>query len=234
MAGRMRWTEEELATVQARMRAPAVDADLGAFQRNSGRGLPAETLNSMEASTGVEVDVNGEPIRKPLVETVDAKALRGKRGKLKTLKKQLGAAAKVPTEQKECEALFLWAQSSKWRGELISDYLIHIPNGAYLGKDAVTRKVTMGKLLAIGLQPGAADYLIPVPCWPTPGLWVEMKRLKGSTTGDDQLKFRRRMLKLGWRHEICRGWVEAAGLIEHYLRAANASLAAMGTPPSAS
>lgn len=133
----------------------------------------------------------------------------------------------TPTEEEECAWLFQWAQLTHWHGEPIADVLVHVPNGAYLGADPKTRGITMGKLKAMGLQPGVFDYLIPVlslapqkafytkPC---PGLWLEMKRTKGGTVSDEQKSFRARMEALGWRCEIAKGWIEASKLIAAYLQ----------------
>jgi hypothetical protein len=38
------------------------ETDLATFQRNSGRGLPPETVKTMEAGQGVKLDSNGEPL----------------------------------------------------------------------------------------------------------------------------------------------------------------------------
>lgn len=132
----------------------------------------------------------------------------------------------VPTEEEECAWLFQWAQISRWSGKPISQLLVHIPNGAYLGADPKTRAITMGKLKAMGLQPGVFDYLIPVPTLAiegaglkfSPGLWLEMKRTKGGEVSADQKEFRDRMSALGWRCEIAKGWIAASKIIEDYLK----------------
>jgi hypothetical protein len=130
-------------------------------------------------------------------------------------------AAKVPTEEEECTWLFEWAQLTRWNGQPISNVLVHVPNGAYLGADPKTRGITMGKLKAMGLQPGVFDYLIPVPLMKghtiVPGLWLEMKRTKGGTVSTDQKEFRIRMQALGWDCVIAWGWIEASKIIESYL-----------------
>jgi len=137
------------------------------------------------------------------------------------------AGGAVPTEEEECAWLFQWAQLTRWRGAPIADVLVHVPNGAYLGADPKTRAITMGKLKAMGLQPGVFDYLIPVLCLapqkgcytpPCPGLWLEMKRTKGGTVSAEQKTFRVRMETLHWRCEIAKGWIEASKIIEGYLQ----------------
>lgn len=131
------------------------------------------------------------------------------------------AGAKVPTEEQECTWLFEWAKLTQWNGEPISKVLVHVPNGAYLGADPKTRAITMGKLKAMGLQPGVFDYLIPVPVLKgstvCPGLWLEMKRQLGGVVSADQKEFRVRMVRLGWHCAIAQGWPQAARIIEDYL-----------------
>lgn len=191
-----RYTEEEYADILRRQ-----GENLANFQRNSGRGLPAETIRTMEKAGGVKLDENGAPVPK----------------KTRVPRK---AALPVPCEEEECENLFQWAQAMRWRGRPISEYLIHIPNGAYLGADAKTRAITMGKLKAMGVQPGVYDYIVPVPILPVcPGLWLEMKRTKGGEVSDDQKAFKRRMVVMGWRCEVAKGWVEASRIIEEHLGA---------------
>jgi hypothetical protein len=62
-----RYTPEEAALMQQR-----IEANLANFQRNSGRGLPAQTLKEMEESAGVKMDAHGNPVPAP----ADGAALR--------------------------------------------------------------------------------------------------------------------------------------------------------------
>lgn len=198
-----RYTEEELADIKARQKV-----NLDNFQRNSGRGLPEATIKTMEKATGIKHDDDGAPVPQ----------------KLKKAAKPKAAVQPVPLEEDECVNLFQWAQVKRWRGRPISEYLIHIPNGAYLGADPKTRAITMGKLKAMGVQPGVYDYLIPVPLLACPGLWVEMKRTKRGEVSEDQKTFKIRMVELGWRCEVAKGWVAASAIIEDHLRMATGYL----------
>lgn len=192
-----RMTEQDLADLKKRQ-----DANLANFQRNSGRGLPAPTIKAMQKAAGVKLDSDGVPIPK------------------KARHKSVKNVLPVASEEEECVNLFQWAQTMRWRGRPISEYLVHIPNGAYLGADAKTRAITMGKLKAMGVQPGVFDYIVPVPLLPgCPGLWLEMKRTKRGEVSDDQKAFRRRMAAMGWRCEIAKGWVAASRIIEEHLKA---------------
>lgn len=198
-----RYTEQELADIQARQKV-----NLDNFQRNSGRGLPEKTVKEMEKAAGVKMDDNGEPVPQ----------------KLKKARAPKPERLPVPPEEDECVNLFQWAQTLRWRGRPIGEYVIHVPNGAYLGADARTRAITMGKLKAMGVQPGVYDYIVPVPLLACPGLWLEMKRTKGGVVSDDQKAFKRRMVELGWRCEVAKGWVEASHIIEEHLEMAKGYL----------
>jgi hypothetical protein len=205
-----RLSEEELADIQKRQAT-----NLANFQRNSGRGLPAATVKVMEKAAGVKMDEHGVPVPK----------------KLKKARAPKPDRLPVPTEEDECVNLYQWAQAKRWQGRPVSEYLIHVPNGAYLGADAKTRAITMGKLKAMGVQPGVFDYIVPVPISADgpdkndcPGLWLEMKRTQGGIVSHDQKAFKRRMVVLGWRCEVAKGWAMASRIIEEHLRMASGYL----------
>ena len=204
-----RYSEEDLADIKKRQ-----DANLGNFQRNSGRGLPEATVKAMEKGAGVKLDEHGAPV--PVALPAAAPPAGAKKRKPKVAK------LPVPSEQEECEWLMQWAKTQRFKGWPLEEILIHVPNGAYLGPDARTRAITMGKLKAIGLQPSVSDYILPVPLWTRkcPGLWLEMKRTEGGTLRAGQKTFLQRMLELGWRCEVAKGWVEASAIIKDHLRSA--------------
>ena len=56
-----RYTEKELADIQARQAV-----NLSNFQRNSGRGLPADTVRAMERAQGIKLDSDGAALPVPL------------------------------------------------------------------------------------------------------------------------------------------------------------------------
>lgn len=200
-----RYTEEEYADILKRQ-----EANLANFQRNSGRGLPAETVDAMERAKGVQLDDNGEPIAAPLVAPAPPKKARKPK------------ALPVPTESQECRWLIEWAETQRFQGWKVSDILVHVPNGAYHGRDRKAGAVVARKLREQGLLAGVFDYILPVPLWTQkcPGLWLEMKRTKRGVVSDDQQQFRGRMLQLGWRCEVALGWVRAAEFITAHLRSA--------------
>jgi len=59
-----RYTEKELADIQKRQAV-----NLSNFERNSGRGLPKESLRYMERAQGVKLDDNGAPLPLPVPQT---------------------------------------------------------------------------------------------------------------------------------------------------------------------
>jgi hypothetical protein len=203
-----RYTESEYQDILKRQ-----SDNLSTFQRNSGRGLPPETLDAMEKAAGVQMDDNGAPV--PL-------ALTPLPAKVKTPKAKRSKAVKmkVPTEHEECRWLIDWAKTQRFNGWPLSDILVHVPNGAFHGRDRTVGAVIGGKLRAQGMQAGVYDYILPVPLWTKkcPGLWLEMKRTHGGVVSDEQKEFQARMLQLGWQCEVAKGWVEASAIITQYLK----------------
>jgi hypothetical protein len=209
-----RYSEEELADIKKRQAT-----NLANFQRNSGRGLPKETLEHMEKAAGVQMDENGNPVPLPMPPPAFPPAPPPPPVKTKRARK---AALPVPTEHEECRWLMDWAETQRFNGWPLSSLLVHVPNGAYHGHDRKAGAVVARKLREQGLQPGAFDYILPVPIWTKkcPGLWLEMKRTKRGEVSTDQEEFRSRMLELGWHCEIAKGWVEASKFITEHLRSA--------------
>ncbi len=130
----------------------------------------------------------------------------------------------APREQTEAESLIQWAHYRLWTSPAghryrLTQLLLHVPNGAYLGHDPRVRAITMGKLKAAGLRPGCFDYFLAVPTLKLqyPGAWIELKRLKGGIVSPEQRDFERDMRELGWWTVIARGWIEASVAIDRYL-----------------
>lgn len=209
-----RYTEEDFADIKKRQ-----DANLAKFQQNSGRGLPLETLEAMEHAAGINLDDNGEPVPQPLEQL---KPLIPPQVKAKKRKSAKPPKLPVPTEHEECKWLMDWAATQRFKGWPLAEILIHVPNGAFHGKDRRAGAVVARKLREQGLKPGVSDYILPVPLWTKkcPGLWLEMKRTQGGTVSDEQTQFHARMMQMGWRCEVTKGWLEASKVITLYLRSA--------------
>lgn len=205
-----RYTEEEYQDILKRQ-----SENLSNFQRNSGRGLPAETVNAMERAAGVKMDSNGQPLPEKLAPLAPPPTREKKR-------KSAAAALPVPVEHDECVWLMEWAETQRHAGLPLSRLLLHVPNGAFHGRDRTTAAVIGGKLRAEGLREGTFDYLLAVPLWTKKcaGLWLEMKRLRGGEVSTDQKDFAADMMAMGYQCEIAKGWVEASKIITVYLRSA--------------
>lgn len=134
----------------------------------------------------------------------------------------------VPKEGSECETLFQWAHYRTFRGVRLSQLLVMIPNGQWLGGDAKQRARIMNRLKLRGFRSGASDYFLAIRTPYHGGLWIEMKRTKRSTTSQEQEDFGMLMMEQGYLFEICKGAVEAMSIIERYLKLAGGSSAPIG------
>lgn len=123
----------------------------------------------------------------------------------------------IPSEDSEAQCLIQWARVQRYQKWRLSDLLLLIPNGAYLGNEPKQRAITMGRLKRTGFRNGVFDYLLPVPKAPYPGLWLELKRRQIGIVSDDQGLFKLDMEVLGWKCVIARGWEEAKEAISGYL-----------------
>lgn len=87
----------------------------------------------------------------------------------------------------------------------------HVPNG---GKRS---KIEAAIMSGLGVKRGVPDILIfdSPPEFPTyKGLAIEMKRMKGSKTSEDQLIWKQELERRGWIAVICKGSVEAFEVME--------------------
>lgn len=129
-----------------------------------------------------------------------------------------------PREHAEAAALISWCHRASWRGVMLADLLIMIPNGAYLG--GVRRGMaTAARLRREGFRSGVSDYMLPVPVYPqgsvTPfhGLWLELKRVGAvpSDVSPEQRVFMADMLALGYHARTAKGAEAAQKEISDYL-----------------
>ncbi len=78
----------------------------------------------------------------------------------------------------------------------------HVPNGNKL------KPAQAGINKAIGVKAGVPDIwiVLPPPNFPdAPGAIIELKRVYGSKTSDEQLAWLKRMSDLGWMCNVCKG-----------------------------
>lgn len=116
----------------------------------------------------------------------------------------------VPTESVEQINLFRWAL---WQVGAHPElkWLFHIPNGGF------RNKATAGRLKAEGVKSGVPDLCLPIPRGGFHGLYVEMKRLRGNTTTQDQDDWLAFLQSQGYFTAVCRGWEAATTVILDYL-----------------
>jgi hypothetical protein len=116
----------------------------------------------------------------------------------------------IPSESVEQICLFRWAmyEESKYP-ELALMY--HVPNG---GKRNIT---TAKRLKAEGVKPGVPDIHLPVPRKGFHGLYIELKKQRGSSTTENQDYWIEALNAQGYCAVVCRGWEEASRKIIEYL-----------------
>jgi len=111
---------------------------------------------------------------------------------------------KVPKESIEQQALIKWLKIKR-----IKFYAI--PNGAY------TKNILSAiHLKKTGLSNGVPDICIPIPFNGKHGLYIEMKRQKGSKTTPEQKEWLDFLNSVGYLAATCFGWLDAVKVIEHY------------------
>lgn len=120
----------------------------------------------------------------------------------------------VPSESVEQTCLFRWAgYTSAAHPEL--ELMYHIPNG---GKRNIT---TAKRLKAEGVKAGVPDIHLPVPRGSYHGLYIELKRQKGSDTTENQDWWIEQLSKQGYFTAVCKGWEAATKVILEYLEMRN-------------
>lgn len=108
----------------------------------------------------------------------------------------------TPLETIEQQNFFLWLKYQY--PDLIA---FAIPNGD------LRNKAVAARLRREGVMKGVSDIFIPEL-----RLWLEMKRLKGSTTSKEQKKFLEDMRGLGYHAEIAKGFEEAKRIVLTHIK----------------
>ena len=117
----------------------------------------------------------------------------------------------VPTESEEQIALFEWAQLMQNKHPEL-ELLHHIPNG---GKRPIG---VARKLKTEGTKSGLPDICFPVPWGNCHGLYIELKRTKGSSISDPQKWWIEQLNIQGYLAIFCYGWEDARKVILNYLK----------------
>lgn len=116
----------------------------------------------------------------------------------------------APTESAEQQCLFRWAAYQSGRFPELA-LLYHVPNGGS------RKKAEAGRFRAEGVKAGVPDLCLPVARGSFHGLYIELKRQKGSKTSDDQKRWLSELEKQGYFTALCKGWEAAAKVITEYL-----------------
>lgn len=120
----------------------------------------------------------------------------------------------VPTESEEQCLLFEWAELSLAKSPELA-LLFHDPN--VISKS----KFQAVKFKREGLIAGVPDLCLPVARQGYHGLYMEMKRTAGSCLSDAQKWWLENLQKQGNKAVVCKGFEEAARVIEDYLHKAS-------------
>jgi hypothetical protein len=127
-----------------------------------------------------------------------------------------------PTEDAEQIALVDWIRT--WTSTIPElENFAAVPNGGkrpqQRDKDGVRFSIEAARLKRMGVSAGYPDVLLDVPVLPYHGLRIEMKSTDPkATTSKDQDEWIKRLVDQGYRVDLCRGWIDAAGAIVAYLR----------------
>lgn len=119
----------------------------------------------------------------------------------------------TPTETDECRAFIDWTKYVRFMGEPLFERVVKIPNER--GK----RSVMTAILVAIGLKAGFPDYLICIRTELYGGLLIEAKRI-GEIAKPEQLAWRDRLTRWGYRSVVCAGAGEMIAATQEYIRLA--------------
>lgn len=116
----------------------------------------------------------------------------------------------VPTESAEQAAVMRWAMVMQNQYPALK-WLYHVPN------EGKRNPITGGRMKMEGMKSGVADLCLPAARGKYHGLYIEMKRQKGSVPTEEQLDFLRDMKAEGYAACWCRGQDGAERVIEEYL-----------------
>lgn len=117
------------------------------------------------------------------------------------------------TETQEQIRLFAWALAERPRFPELK-LMYHITNEGK--RDAKTAAI----LKKMGLKRGVPDVHLPVARGPYHSLYIEMKRVTGATTTEEQDWWLEELRAQGNCTAVCYGWRAAAVMIEWYMKGA--------------
>ena len=112
----------------------------------------------------------------------------------------------VPTEHQEQAAVIAWCDQHRE-----TKHIFAIPNGCHKSMPSAA------KFRREGLRKGIPDLMVPVARSGFHGLFIEMKRTKGSVTSAEQLAWFSVLRREGYAAYACKGAADAIAVIELYL-----------------
>lgn len=117
---------------------------------------------------------------------------------------------KCPSEYAEQVAVMDWARKNE-KAHPALKYLFHIPNGG------IRSKVAAARLKRAGVKKGVPDLMLPVPTNRYHGLFIEMKKVNGGKTSDEQFSCNSFLGENGYAVCVCFGSKAAIRIICDYL-----------------
>lgn len=163
----------------------------------SARNRAAHVKRIGEANYAVVGPNPAIPVEKP------AKTINEKKRRLKAPTK---ANPRCPTEHQEQCAVIAWADTHP-----LACMIFAIPNGSHKSP------AMAAKFQREGLRKGYPDLGLDVARKGFHGLRIELKRVKGSKTSEEQEDWRDFLLSQDYAAHICKGADEAIRVIKDYL-----------------
>ncbi len=117
-----------------------------------------------------------------------------------------------PLEEKEQEAIFKWIRSNQ-----IREPKLQLAYGTLNGVRLVPK--LRGKVKKQGNRAGVPDIVLPAKSFDGeyPGLYIELKRVKGGKVSKEQKTYLEMLREQGFRAVVCKGHQAAIELIDTYL-----------------
>lgn len=116
----------------------------------------------------------------------------------------------IPTEDEEQIWLFSWAKLKLGRFPELA-LMHHIPNGGQRSKTEAAR------FKAMGVKRGVSDIFLPVARGGYHGLYIELKAEHGRPE-KEQEEWIAAVQEQGYYGAVCYGGMEAANLVEAYMK----------------
>jgi len=126
--------------------------------------------------------------------------------KKKLARRRIKTVELFPTEHQEQCRVIAWCDAHP-----IAKTIFAIPNGSHKSP------AMAAKFKREGLRPGVPDLFLPVPSKGYHGLFIEMKRTRGSVTSTAQKEWEHELREFGYGYYCCKGAEDAIQSIQNYL-----------------